>query len=141
MTDFHFTHPIEVRYADLDPQGHVDNAHFLTYFEQARVHYFIQLGLFTNKQSFLDMGIILADAHVIYLSPVLFGVAVHVGVRVSRLGTKSLTMEYRMVDEATGRELATGSTVLVTFDYIKHVSIEIPEVWRQQISAFEGLAG
>ena len=37
MDDFKFHHPIEVRYSDLDPQGHVNNARFLTFFEQARV--------------------------------------------------------------------------------------------------------
>ena len=44
MTDYKFFHPIEVRYGDLDPQGHVNNAKYLTYFEQARVHYLISLG-------------------------------------------------------------------------------------------------
>ena len=34
MTHFNFYHPVEVRYGDLDPQGHVNNAKFLTYFEQ-----------------------------------------------------------------------------------------------------------
>ncbi|NOY99067.1 MAG: acyl-CoA thioesterase, partial [Chloroflexi bacterium] len=39
MSDFHFYHPIVVRYGDLDPQGHLNNARYLTYFEQARIHY------------------------------------------------------------------------------------------------------
>ncbi len=37
MTDFRFFHPVEVRYGDLDPQGHLNNAKYLTFFEQARV--------------------------------------------------------------------------------------------------------
>lgn len=139
MADFNFTYPIEVRYADLDPQGHVNNANFLTYFEQARVNYLIALGLFSNKQSFLDVGIILADAHVTFLAPVLFGMDVRISVRVSRLGNKSMSVEYRMFDGATGSQLASGSTVLVTFDYHSQVTIPIPENWRKQISAFEGL--
>jgi len=139
MADFHFTYPVEVRYADLDPQGHVNNACFMTYFEQARVNYLIQLDLFTKRQSFLDVGILLADAHVTFLAPVLFGMDVRVSVRVSKLGNKSLNMEYRMFDGVTGNDLATGSTVLVTFDYRKQVTISIPDVWREQISAFEGL--
>ena len=35
MTDFRFFHPIEVRYSDLDPQGHVNHAKYLAFFEQA----------------------------------------------------------------------------------------------------------
>ena len=46
MTPYRFHHPIEVRYGDLDPQGHLNNAKYLTYFEQARVNYLIDLGLF-----------------------------------------------------------------------------------------------
>jgi acyl-CoA thioester hydrolase len=140
MPEFHFTYPVEVRYVDLDPQGHVNNAHFLTYFEQARVNYLIHLGLFLKDQSFLEIGIILADAHLTFLTPVLFGTDVRVGVRVSRLGNKSMTMEYRMFDAATNTELATGSTVLVTFDYRGQKTIPIPDVWREKISAFEHLA-
>jgi acyl-CoA thioester hydrolase len=139
MPDFQFIHPIEVRYGDLDSQGHVNNANFLTYFEQARINYIIQLGLFSPKQSFLEVGIILADAHVTFLAPVMFGMDVRVGVRVSRLGNKSLSMQYRMFDAATNSDLATGSTVLVAFDYHKHISVPLPDLWRNQISAFEGL--
>jgi acyl-CoA thioester hydrolase len=137
MPDFRFTCPVEVRYVDLDPQGHVNNAHFLTYFEQARVNYLIHLGLFSNDQSFLEIGIVLAEAQVTFLSPVLFGMDVRVGVRVARLGNKSMTMEYRMFEAVSGAELATGSTALVTFDYRNHQTIPIPRDWREKISAFE----
>ena len=137
MPDFRFIHPIEVRYGDLDPQGHVNNAHFLVYFEQARVNYLVHLGLFSKDQSFLEVGIILADAHVSFLTPVLFGMDVRVGVRITRLGNKSMTMEYRMFEAASNTELATGSTVLVTFDYRNQQTIPIPDLWREKISAFE----
>ena len=140
MPDFHFIDPLEVRYADLDPQGHVNNANFLTYFEQARVNYLIHLGLFSKNQSFLEIGIILADAHVTFLAPVLFGMEVRVGVRVSRLGNKSLTMEYRMFEAASNTELATGSSVLVTFDYRTQQTIPIPQNWREKIAAFDKIS-
>jgi acyl-CoA thioester hydrolase len=139
MADFNFFHPIAVRYGDLDPQGHVNNASFLTYFEQARIHYLINLGLFDKKQSFLDVGIILADAHVTFLATVLWGMDVRVAVRVTQLGNKSMTMEYQMSDAATNTVLATGSTVFVTFDYRAEKTIPIPENWREKISKFEEL--
>ena len=63
MDDYHFYHPIEVRYGDLDPQGHVNNAKFLTYFEQARIEYWIKMGFFTKDQSFMEIGVIVADVH------------------------------------------------------------------------------
>lgn len=141
MSEFRFYHPIEVRYGDLDPQGHVNNAKYLTYMEQARIHYLVHVSLFQNGQSFTDIGIILADAHVTFLASVQFGQPVRVGVRVTRLGDKSMTMEYRLEDAATGQELATGSTVLVGYDYRTNETMPIPEEWREKITVFENLTG
>ena len=138
MPEFRYYYPIEVRYGDLDPQGHVNNAKFLTYLEQARIGYISQLGLW-NGGSFLDVGIILADAHLVFRAPVLFGQKVRVGVRVSRLGNKSMDMEYRLEEAGSGQELASGSTVLVTYDYRAEHTIPIPDNWRQAIAGFENL--
>lgn len=139
MPSFGFYHPIEVRYGDLDPQGHVNNARYLTYFEQARVLYFRKLGLWDGR-SFDEIGVILADAHVTFKAPALLGQDLRVGVRVSRLGNKSFSMEYSLEDTGTGQELATGSTVLVAFDYLSGQTIPIPPAWREIITAFEGPA-
>jgi acyl-CoA thioester hydrolase len=138
VAEFNYYHPIEVRYGDLDPQGHVNNARYLTYFEQARINYIAHLGLWTSD-SFVDIGIILADAHLNFRKAVVFGQAVRVGVRVAHLGTKSLRMEYSLQDEADGTELVNGSTVLVTYDYRTSSTIPIPENWRATITAFEHL--
>ena len=138
MPEFNYYHPIEVRYGDLDPQGHVNNARYLTYFEQARISYIAHLGLWTSG-SFIDIGIILADAHLNFRKAVVFGQAVRVGARVAHLGTKSMRMEYSLLDEADGTELVNGSTVLVTYDYRAGNTIPIPESWRSTIAAFENL--
>jgi acyl-CoA thioester hydrolase len=136
MADFHFYHPIEVRYGDLDPQGHVNNAKYLTYMEQARLAYVQRLGLWRGG-SFMDIGIIVARATVAFHAPILLGQPVRVGVRVARLGHKSLVMEYRLEDGRAGQELADGSTILVAYDYHQQISIPIPPDWRQAIEAFE----
>ena len=139
MSEFRFYHPIEVRYGDLDPQGHVNNAKYLTYFEQARVHYLLHLGLFEEGQSFTNIGIILADARVTFLASIQFGQPVRVGVRTSRLGNKSMTMEYCLEEAETGQELATGSTVLVAYNYRDHMTIQILDEWQKILVEFEGL--
>lgn len=139
MSDFRFFHSIEVRYGDLDPQGHVNNAEHLTYFEQARIAYWIQLGLFTKDQSFMELGVILADLHIRYLEPVYYGQNIRVGVHVSKLGNKSMTWEQNVVDADTGRELARGEVIMVAYNYIEEKSIPIPDAWRRKIAEFEGL--
>lgn len=138
MSGYRFYHPIEVRYGDLDPQGHVNNARYLTYMEQARIGYIRHLGLWDGG-SFLDIGIILAEARVTFRKPILLGQPVRVGVRVPRLGNKSFPMQYRLEDAATGEVLAEGETVQVCYDYRTGRTVPIPEAWRQAIAAFEGI--
>jgi acyl-CoA thioester hydrolase len=139
MSEFRFYHPIEVRYGDLDPQGHVNNAKYLTYFEQARVHYLLRLSLFVEGQSFTNIGLILAEVKVTFLVPLQYGTDCRVGMRISRLGNKSMTAEYTLMDAASNKELATGSAVLVGYDYRTSKTISIPEEWQEKINRFEGV--
>jgi len=139
MSNIKFFHPTEVRYGDLDPQGHLNNAKYLTYFEQARAHYLLELGLFQKGQSFLEIGIILAEARVTFHAPVLWGTPVKVGVGTTKLGNKSFVVAQNIVKAETGDVLASGEVVLVAYDYYKEKTIPIPDEWREIISRFEGL--
>src|SRR5512147_2175871 len=139
MSDYHFYHPVEVRYGDLDPQGHVNNAKHLTYFEQARIAYMIELGLFTKDQSFMKIGVIVADVHITYLAPIYFGQNIKIGVRTARIGNKSMTWEQNIMEADSGKELSKGELVIVTYDYEIEKTISIPQEWRERIMQFEGL--
>jgi acyl-CoA thioester hydrolase len=140
MADFRFYHPIEVRYGDLDPQGHVNNAKYLTYFEQARLAYWIEMRFFTKDQSFMEIGIILADIHITYFEPIYFGQRIKVGVHIGKMGNKSMTWEQNVIDAESGKELAKGEVVVVAYDYKEKKTIPIPKEWRERIIEFEGLA-
>ena len=139
MTHYRFYDPIEVRYGDLDPQGHVNNAKHLTYFEQARIAYMIELELFTRDQSFMEIGVILADVHITYLAPIYYAEHIKVGVHAAKMGNKSMTWAQNIVDAKTGKELAKGEVVLVAYDYREQRTINIPHEWREKIKAFEQL--
>ncbi len=140
MADFHFFHLIEVRYGDLDPQGHVNNAKFLTYMEQARVFYLKQLKLWEGG-SFHDMGVILADVQLTFKKAVQFGDPLRIGVRITHIGNKSMTSEYRIEDARDASLFASGSSVLVAYDYHNQRSIPIPQEWRKAIVQYEGMVG
>ena len=135
---FRFSHPIEVRYADLNPQRHVNHTKYLTYMENARAQYLKQIGLWDGVD-FDRLGVIVASASCSFLRPILYGMPVRVGVRTAKLGTKSLHMEYVLEDAQDGAVLATGSTVLVAYDYVQMDSRAIPSEWRAKIQSFEGL--
>lgn len=129
---------IPIRYGDLDAQGHVNNARYLTFVEHARLVYLQELGLW-NGIDFDDLGLIVADAHVAYRTPILLGQTVRACVWVSRMGNKSLDFQYRLEDANGGQVFADAETVMVAYDYRSLRSIPIPEDWRTKIAAFEGI--
>jgi acyl-CoA thioester hydrolase len=95
---------VDVRYRDLDTFNHVNNAVYLTYFEQARVAYFAELGW--NAR---DDSVVVARAEVNYRRAIVLGQRLRVGCRVARFGTKSYVMEYLIL--ADGEHAAYGTTV------------------------------
>jgi len=139
MSNFRFYHPIEVRYGDLDPQGHLNNAKFVTFFEQARIQYMRHIGVFKDGQSFMDIGVILADVHVAYKKPVEWGTPVKVGVRTIKVGNKSTTVEQCVVHAQTEEVFAAGEVVMVAYNYYAGKSIPIPQEWRDAVQKFEEL--
>jgi acyl-CoA thioester hydrolase len=137
LPEFKFFHTLEVRYADIDSLNHVNNATYFTYMEQARVRYLQAVGIWDSTRPERG-GIILADEGCTFIEPVTFGQVIKVGVAATRLGNKSFALEYSLMDEATGREVARGRSVQVAYDYAAHRSVRLPERWRAAISRFEG---
>jgi acyl-CoA thioester hydrolase len=138
MGDFRFFHPMEVRWADVDSRQHVNNARYFTYMEQARARYFEHLGLWDGKD--LDQwGSVVAEARCTFVEPIFYGQVIKVGVNTTRLGDKSMDMAYSLRDDATGRELARGMSVQVSYDYDSLQAVRVPDPWRRAIVAFEEL--
>ena len=140
MADYKFYFPIQVRYGDLDPQWHVNHSRFLTFIEQARFGYLMELGLW-DGQSFMDLGVIVADVHISYKAPIVLGQKVRVGVRVLKIGNKSLTFECQIEDGETHAVLALGEVIAVSYNYHTHATQPVPADWREKISKYEGLEG
>ena len=125
-----FVHREAVRFRDLDPMGHVNNAVFLTYIESARAAFLQHLGA---VQTLEDLAIIVARIEIDFRAPVRFGDEVEVSVRVSRFGDKSFDLEHEL--RVAGTLVAEAKTVLVTYDYAKRAPVEIPDEWREKLAA------
>lgn len=136
MSKYKFTYPISIRYSDLDPQWHVNNARFLAYCETARLHYIRGLGLFDGK-SFNDLPFIVADIHVRYLQPIEPMDEVVVSMGITRIGNKSVVMEYEITTPDESRCFATAETVMVAYDYHIKKSIPVSVDLRKKIGDFE----
>lgn len=131
--------PVEIRFADLDSMGHVNNAIYLTYFEVGRIRYFRDLNLFEDRFK-TSVGPIIARSVIDYHQPItLDDNPITVYTRTVRLGSKSCDMEHVVVRTRDGEAhvAAVGKIVLVAFDYKANSSVPLPDNWRTQITAYE----
>ena len=141
---FRFRIPIEVRFRDTDAMGHVNNAVYLTYFEQARAGYYRAVtGRSFEGVDADPVSIILARAAVDFRAQAWFGERLLVACRTSWVGRSSFALSYRITaDEdsprGAGRLVAEGETILVTFDYATQRPVRIPDELLAQLAAFEG---
>ena len=72
-----------------------------------------------------------ARTEIDFRSPLVFGEIVAIGVRPTRLGTKSFELEYELW--AGERLVAEAKSVLVGYDYATGRSVEVPERWRSRL--------
>jgi acyl-CoA thioester hydrolase len=123
---------ILVRYRDCDPLGHVNNAVYLTYFEMGRVEFWrTVMGAASDRAD--DWPFILAEATVTYRSPARFDERLRLTVGVESLGGKSWVFGYRL-HGADGREVATGRTVQVAYDYAAQKTMPLPDAIRAKLT-------
>lgn len=132
---FRFKMKLDIRWSDMDAIGHVNNAVYLTYFEQARVYYFDE----SCQWNWQETGVILANAHIDFLKPVIFPNPTYIYVRASKLGNKSFELQYIMTSDVNGREeiTTTGYTVMVMFNYSTNQSFAMPGYLRERIKNYE----
>jgi acyl-CoA thioester hydrolase len=123
---FDFVHRETVRFRDLDSLGHVNNAVFLTYLEEARIAYLDPLGAEASNM-------ILARVEIDFRAPLRMGDELEIGVRPARVGTKSFDLEYEV--RSGGTLAAEAKTVLVSYDYASARPVELPESWREALAA------
>ena len=135
---FWFFHPFRVRYSEIDGQGVVFNAHYLTYFDTTITEYFRALG-YDQYADARKTGI---DFHIVksvieYKAPILFDQELEVGARVVRIGNSSLVLELAIFLKGGLDVLATGEIVWVYTSQQTHRSVPIPDSIREFIARRE----
>ena len=126
MEGFDFVHRETVRFRDVDSMGHVNNAVFLTYIEEARIAYLLPFGAEVTNM-------ILARVEIDFRAPLRTGDAIEIGVRPAGVGTKSFELEYQV--RSADAIAAEAKTVIVSFDYESGRSVEVPQTWREALAA------
>lgn len=125
-----FVVDLEVRFRDLDPLGHVNNAVYASYCEQARIR-------FCREELDLDptdLGMVVANLEVDFVRSITYGEAVTVAVTVDRVGTSSFVLAYEL--EVDGETAARAETTQVAVD--DDGSRPLPDDWREVLETYRG---
>lgn len=125
-----FTHAMSVRWGDMDALGHVNNAIYFQYLEQARIAWFESIGAaggLLGEQS----GPLIVNAACTFLRPVTYPATLRIDVFGASPGRSSFEMEYEIRD-AERRDVlyTTGASKVVWVDYEANRSTPIPAAVR-----------
>lgn len=129
MSVFPFEYEIEVRFRDCDALGHVNNAVYLTYLEQARIACWQQV---TGRTGLVG-DIILARVECDYRKTATLGDRLLVRLAVAAVGRTSFTFDCEIRDVRTRELVASARTVQVMYDYTAGRPVEIPAVLRARL--------
>ncbi len=135
MTEFTFTTTFDPQFRDIDPFGHVNQAVYLSYLEQARTKYWEEVvGLRHDRTP-----VALVEQTIQYTKPILLDDTVTVAQNVAGMGRSSFELEYEVrTDEGVA---ATAEVVLIAYDPESEAATPIPEEWREPIAEWEGIDG
>ena len=113
-------------WGEMDALGHINHTRYLVWMETVRIELFEQIGLMNIP----NVGPILANINANYHHPIHHPAELWCGVRVTRIGTKSFTLQYAIGFAGEEKQLAEATTVIVVYNYQTNCSVEIPELVR-----------
>jgi YbgC/YbaW family acyl-CoA thioester hydrolase len=136
--DFVCAHRLRVRWAEVDMQKIVFNAHYLTYLDTALADYWRAIGL-PYPDGYVERygcDMFLRKATVEYLGSAQYDDELDVLCRASRLGRSSLTFAFEVWREASAQLLA-AELVYVNADPASKTARALPDELRERVKQFE----
>ncbi|MCL4351561.1 MAG: acyl-CoA thioesterase, partial [Firmicutes bacterium] len=119
---------VRVRFGETDMAGHVNNAVYLSYLEEARINFL------RDTLEMEDTPLILASIKLDFLRQVFFREILRIETLVSRLGTSSFDVVHTIYRDTTDEPVLTAQSVLVRFNYDTQSSEPLPDLWRKRLS-------
>jgi acyl-CoA thioester hydrolase len=131
--DWPFSFTDDVRFADLDAMGHLNNVTFLAFFQDARVAYVTEAIGAHEPGRTADAGFVVAETKIAYRSPGRYGERIETLLRPGTIGRSSFSCEFEM--RVGERLLAEGYAVLVAYDTAAAKPVPVPAPLRERLLA------
>lgn len=118
-----------LRFADVDANGHINNVAFLVFFENARVSYISRQIPSLQRHG---LGVVLAHLDIDYRAQLFYPGQVEASARLLEIRRSSLTIAQALFDP-TGKCVAAGHAIVVAFDRAANRSQTIPADMRAEL--------
>jgi acyl-CoA thioester hydrolase len=128
-----FVYDAAVRWSDMDAYGHVNNARFLTLYEEARVAMFF-VGARAHGLGSFEEGIVVSRHEIDYLRPVDYGHPVRIEMWIAQLRAASFTVAYELFDE--GELASRARSVCVPFNLAEGFPRRLTEAERDFLKPY-----
>jgi acyl-CoA thioester hydrolase len=126
-------HDVAVRWSDMDTYGHVNNARFLTLYEEARVAMFF-VGARAHGLSSFEEGIVIARHEIDYLRPVDYGHPARIEMWIAELRAGRFTVAYELFDE--GELASRARSVCVPYNLAEGFPRRLTEAERDFLKPY-----
>lgn len=140
LNDYTVTTRRTVSWGEMDAFQHVNNTRFFRFFEDIRIAFFEEAGLFVpeghERDAWGGVGPILAHTSCDYLAPVTYPDELVLGARITETGTHKVIFEHAVYSTKLDKLAANGEAVVVSFSYAKGEKAPVPEAW---LEAFDSL--
>jgi YbgC/YbaW family acyl-CoA thioester hydrolase len=135
-TEFRFFDRLRVRWAEIDAQKIVFNAHYLMYFDTAIAGYWRALALpYAQTMDYLGGDLFVRKATVEYEGSARYDDMLDIGIRCSRIGTSSILFTGSVFRGDEG--LVSCELVYVFADPVAQTSKPVPQELRDVLQSFE----
>ncbi|GIM47131.1 thioesterase [Collibacillus ludicampi] len=123
---------IRVRFSETDALGHVNNTSYFIYFEEARTDLF---RYFVDDLDTSKWNLILASTSCDYKKQARFGQELYVTTEVTKIGNTSFTLYHEIRDAKDESIIATGTAVLVHYDFSTERPVPLSDQQRKKLSS------
>ena len=130
LEDFLFHQNIQTRWKDMDSFGHINNAVYLTYIEDARTTLFKRWNLNSQNKS-----VIVASLKIDYFTQIKHPSKLIIGSKISRIGNSSFDIQSAIFIDGLKKPAALSLVICVCYDYENGKSVTVYDEIRNDFSS------
>lgn len=126
---------LQTRFTDYDMLGHLNNNVYMSFMDLGKAEYFTRVMKGTVDWS--NPGVVVVNVNCDYLAPVVPGEELELYTTVTKIGERSMTLDQRIINVATGEVKCVARTVMAGFDMASSTSKAIPTEWVEALERYE----